>query len=215
VSFTYADAITGAHTVLNDVARARYTDANTFLYAQDAVREIAMLRPDLFVTTTNIACVAGTRQSLGADGLYVIDVIGVVGGRAVTKADLKTLARYNPNWQNDDAGECENWFPLYDDQTKRPQPQFIIYPPASVGQVLTVQHAYDPLATPPSAASETVPLPDQLKPAVEAYIVFRAESVDDEHVNSGRAAQFYTSFQTILGLSEKAKKTVIQEGRPQ
>ncbi|HQR20118.1 MAG TPA: hypothetical protein PKV98_04590 [Burkholderiaceae bacterium] len=214
---TYNDAITGAHRSLNDSAKTRYPDSATFPYAQDAIREIAMLRPDLFTLTGTINCTAGTvEQTLPAGGLYVIDIHGVVGGRAVTKGDLKTLARYRRDWRTDTAGPCENWFPIIDDQTKRPQPKYLIYPKAPAAQQLTAQYAYDPIITsPPTSVNDTMPVPDQFLPAVESYIIFRCEMADDEHVTSGRAQAAYTNFATIIGVDEKTRKMIVIEGRQQ
>jgi hypothetical protein len=212
---TYSDAIAGAHRSLNDASAVRYTAAATFAYAQDAIREIATLRPDLFISVAIINCTAGVvDQSIGTAGVYLVDVVGVVNGRAVVKGDLPTLMRYRRNWRYDTAGECENWFPVVDDATKRPSASFIIYPKAPVGQQLITHVVVEPILGTPVVADE-MPVPDQLLPAVESYIIFRCEMADDEHVNSGRAQAAYTNFATILGVDEKTRKTIVIEGRPQ
>jgi hypothetical protein len=211
---TYNQAIDDAHRSLNDALRTRYPDTVTFPYAQDGVREVAMLRPDLFVTTRDLACTPGEVEQTVAPDLYILDVLNVVGGSSVTKADLDTMRRYQRSWMTDTADEAENWFPIINDQTKRPQANFFIYPKAPAAQSLRVQTVSDPLATLPSAATETMPIPDQLLPAIASYIIFRCEMVDDEHVVSQRAQAAYTNFATILGVSEKNRKTIVQEGRP-
>lgn len=213
---TYNDAINGAHRSLNDSARTRYPDTVTFEYAKDAIREIAVVRPDMFTVRGVVTCIAGVEQSVAPNGLYVVDVIGVVNGRAVTKGDHETLRRHRRNWRDDPAGPCENWFPLLTDQTKRPHPVFFIYPPAPPGQVLQVQMCMDPfVAGEPANANVVMPIDAQLLPAVESYIIFRCEMADDEHVVQQRAQAAYTNFATIIGADEKASKTILIEGRPQ
>jgi hypothetical protein len=146
--------------------------------------------------------------------MYLIDVHAVEGGRSVTKADFDTLRRFRPGFRNDPADECENWFPISVDQTKRPQPDFYIYPKAPAGQVLWVQYVKEPFTTLP-VIGDAIPLDDQLAPAVTAYIIFRAEAIDDEHVLTQRAAQEYMRFAQIVGIAEAKRKTIIAEGRPQ
>jgi hypothetical protein len=208
---TYKDAIDGARKPLNDAAKIRYPDADLFLWAQDGIRETAFARPDLFTLLAPVTCVAGALQTVATatvPGLYVLDVQNVVGGSAVNKGDLDTLRRYARNWQNDDDDEAENWFPVTDDLAKRPQP-------APAGQVVMASYVIDPLATIPASTSVVMPIPDNLLPAIESYVVFRAESIDDEHVNSGRSQAAYANFRSILGIAEKARKMNAPEGRPQ
>jgi hypothetical protein len=216
---TYSDAITGAHRTLNDSARTRYPDIVTFEYAQDALREIYTARPDMFVGVGNVPCGDGVAKDghveidAGAVGLYVLDVISVAGGRAVTRGDFETLRRYRPTWRTDPVGPCQHWFPMPTDQMKRPDSKFLIYPPAPEGQELVVQ--FVSLLVLPTAQADLIQLPDYLLPAIESYIVFRCEMVDDEHVVQQRAQAAYTNFATIIGVDDKAQKTVVLEGRPQ
>ena len=215
---TFQQAIDSARIPLNDAAKVRYPDDVLLGYAIDAVREIAVYRPDLFRTLGPLACVAGDVRTSVAQcnppGLYIIDVHNVQGGDAVTKADFDTLRRLRPGWRNDPAGPAQNWFPVTVDQSKRPQAEFYHYPKAPAGQTLWVEYVKEPFTTTPVYA-DTIPLDAQLTPAVQAYITFRAESVDDEHVLTQRAAQEYTRFAQIVGIAEAKRKTVVTEGRPQ
>lgn len=49
-----------------------------------------------------------------------------------------------------------------------------------------------------AALADEFPLPARFVQIVADYLVFRAESKDDEHVNSGRSAQFGQLFTTEL-----------------
>jgi hypothetical protein len=216
---TFQIAIDNARLSLNDKLKVRYPDAACLVFGADGVRETAILRPDLFTITQAIACIPGqlvqTVDTAVPRGLYVIDVQGVVGGKAVHKADFDTMRRFNPNFRNDAAGPAENWFPITDDQTKKPQPTYYIYPKAPSGQQLITQYVYDPLDGVTVTLSTPIPLADQLIPAIESYVIFRAEMGDDEHAVSGRAQAAYSNFMQLLGVAEKSRKMIVQEGRPQ
>lgn len=53
---------------------------------------------------------------------------------------------------------------------------------------------YSVLPTGEAALSDALPVPARYMQAVASYIVAMAESADDEHVNSGRAAAFMKLF---------------------
>jgi hypothetical protein len=217
---SYQNAIDGARKSLNDRNKVRYPDADCLVFAIDGVREVAFNRPDLFmVNDAELSCVVdAVKQSvagLSPKGLYVIDVLDVKDGSAITKGDLETLRRFRPSWRTDTSDEAQNWFPITNDQSKRPQAEFFVYPPAPTGQKLHVQYVQDPIAGNTPALADAIPLPDNLVPAIESYIIFRCEMADDEHVVQQRAQAAYSNFATILGISEKTRKLIVQEGKPQ
>lgn len=49
------------------------------------------------------------------------------------------------------------------------------------------------------AFAGTLPVPDEFFPAVSAYVTGMAETVDDEHVNRGRADLFLKLFGVSIG----------------
>jgi hypothetical protein len=80
-----------------------------------------------------------------------------------------------------------------------------------VGIVLVGEYAQTP---PDYALNDTIDLlPDAFFTAVVDGTVYLAESVDDEHVNSGRAKLFQDSFLATLGASLQARSvTDTEEG---
>ena len=55
-------------------------------------------------------------------------------------------------------------------------------------------------------------LPDAYFPAIVDGTVFLAESIDNEHVNSNRAALFQQSFSQALGISSQTRQITDTEG---
>jgi hypothetical protein len=66
-----------------------------------------------------------------------------------------------------------------------------VYPPAPADQIVEVLYVRIPSEY---AIDADTGLPAIYGDAITDYIVYRAESRDDEHVNSNRAAQFLASF---------------------
>ncbi len=207
---TFQQAADTARLVLGDPEKVRYPDDVMLTFGADCVREIAMAREDLFAVVQDVACTPGTvRQTVGGAsngyGLHVIDVQGIVDGDAITMGDLLNLRQFQPSWRNDTAGPAQNWFPIAVTEAKKPVHDFYIYPKAPNAQSLVVHFVQDPFAGGDPSISDDIPLPDEFLPAVEWYMVFRAEAGDEEHVNSNRAAQAYQMFGSIVGVEAREK----------
>jgi hypothetical protein len=206
-----------------------HTDDELMAYTVAGARETAILRPDLFVAEHEYTCQAGNvlQDAASVGALYVIDVMGVKGGTnlpgggapyatAVLKADLDTMRRFDRSWALRDAATAENWFPYPSDQSKRPQSKFYIYPKAPANQALGLQVVQDPWhGITVSLETELAVMPKEILEVQFEYVVFRAESKNDESALSQRAIASWNRFVDVLGRSELKRKIVQQEGRPQ
>ncbi len=185
------DAITVARGILQDTdsTNYRYSSADLLLYGNDALDAMTLLAPHLFYTDGDVTCIEGSAlQTISFDdALSLVKVRRIKNGNAVVQADPETLDAFDSSWQEASNAAAVNWFPVANDPMR-----FMIYPPAPTGQILEVVYVRIPTEY---ALTDDTGLPTTYKDAVADYIVYRAESRDDEHVNSNRAAQFLTSFQ--------------------
>ena len=192
--------VTEVRRIIQDVnSPQRYSDATLLGFANQALRRISVLRPDLFAYIGEIPCTAGAvLQSPPADSIRIMEIFQVKGGDGVTEANRETLDQTYPGWMNDPAGPTVNWM-----RHVRNSNRFFIYPKAPAGQVLIGEYA----KTPPvyEADDDVDLLPDAYFPVVVDCTVFLAESVDNEHVNSNRAQLFQQSFTQALGVSAQAR----------
>lgn len=194
------DVVTEARRLLQDISTPqRYSDAVLLGFANQTLKRMSVLRPDLFAYIGEITCTAGAViQSPPADSIRVIEIFQVKDGSGVTEVDRNSLDQTYPGWMNDTAGPAVNWM-----RHVRNPNKFFIYPKAPVGQILIGEYAQTP---PTYTGSETVALlPDAFFPVVVDGTVFLAESVDNEHVNSNRAQLFQQSFTQALGVSAQAR----------
>lgn len=195
---TPQDIITQARymTLDTDSTVPRQTSAELLGYVNEGLKEAAILRPDLFSTVGDMTCVAGQCEQAITfqDATRLLDVLCIHGGTALTPFDRATMDQFRPGWRTDAAGPAQNWSPLNNDPL-----QFFIYPKAPAGQVLDVRYVRNPGTY---ALGDTIgDLPESYAPALASYVVFRAESKDDEHVLSQRAAAQYAVFKSLFGVS--------------
>lgn len=186
-----------ARYIVNDTDSALYRQSNDELvkYVNAGLQEACELMPESFRTTGDFTCTSGqTEQAVNfEDARRLVDVVRIKNGSAVFITDLNTLSQFNPTWATDDAAAAQNWAPKSGDPLR-----FYIYPKAPVSQVLEIDYIRNPSTVALEDAIANVPL--TWESALADYVVYRAESKDDEHVNSGRAALHYASFvQKITG----------------
>ena len=81
--------------------------------------------------------------------------------------------------------------------------RFFVYPAPAAGVVLIGEYAQTP---PDYTLDQEITFPtDAYFPATVDGVVFLAESIDNEHVNSGRAKLFQDSFIQGLGVSLQSR----------
>ncbi len=193
---TPSDIIVECRRLLNDtLAPYRYSDAMLLGYVNQILKRTAVLRPDLFGETGDIAVAANTTlQSLPADAHRLIDIFQVKDGDTVTEVDRETMSRNYPSWMSDAAGTPVNFMRHVRNPTK-----FFLYPKPVAGTVLVGEYAKTPADY--TISQSILQPPSSFFGALVDGVVFLASSVDDEHVNSGRAKMFLDSFTQQLGVS--------------
>ena len=186
---TPADVITEVRRIVQDTsAPYRYSDADLLGYVNQTLKRMALLRPDLFGVIDDVATTAGSAvQTLPTDAIRLIDVFSVKGGGAVTETDRETMDRNYPSWSVEAAGTPVNYMRHVKNPTR-----FFLYPPPAAGVELVVEYAKVP---DDYALNDTIAaVPAAFMPTLVSGAVFMAQSIDDEHVNSGRAKLFLDAF---------------------
>ena len=200
------DVVTEVRRMLQDEnTPQRYSDAVLIGFANQSLKRIAVLRPDLFAHVSTITCVENeVIQTAPTDSLRIIEVYSVSGGNGIIETNRESLDQAYPQWMNDTASAAVNWM-----RHTRNANKFFIYPKAPAAQVLDIEYAQ----TPPTYDGTTTVtlLTDAYIPVVIDATIFLAESVDNEHVNSNRAALFLQSFTRALGLNLAANITTDTE----
>lgn len=205
---TPADIITEARVLVQDTRTPyRYSDTLMLGWVNQTLKRMAVLRPDLFSFIGDIPTTDNTvLQSCPSDSLRLVEIFQIKNGDAVTEVNRDVLDQMYPNWVNEAAGTPVNFM-----RHVRSPNKFFLYPRPTSGVVLVGEYAQVP---PTYTINQTITsLPDAYLPVAVDGVVFLAESVDNEHVNSGRAKLFQDSFNQTLAAGLQVRNiTDTEEG---
>ena len=201
---TPAGIITEVRRLLQDSdTTQRYSDTVLLGFVNQTLKRTALLRPDLFARQTTMTCETNAVvQSAPNDSYRMMDVFSVVGGGGVVETTREQLDQARPTWVTDVSGSTENWM-----RNLRNPNKFFIYTKSPAGQQLNIEYSQTPIDY---ASGDTILfIPETHFPTIVDGAVFLAESIDNEHVNSGRAKLYYDAF--IQGLSGSASNRLIAD----
>lgn len=201
---------------LNDTTSVRWPVSELVRYLNDGQREVVLYRPDAMVTNQTITCVAGSKQTIPANGAKLIDVVrNAAAGttkKAVRVVKREILDSTVPNWHNV-TGVNEILHYTYDPRDPK---TFYVYPPATTSAQLDIIYsAYPTDVTEPadgatySAVTGNISLPDIYGNVLLDYILYRAYTKDSDFAgNAARAQAYYAGFANALGIEIKATVSV-------
>lgn len=201
------EVITEARRLIQDTKSPfRYSDTVMLGFVNQTLKRMVLLRPDLFTTIGDITLTADTvLQDCPAGAVRLVEIFRVKNGSAVVEVSRKTLDQTYPDWVNDPADRPVNFMRHVRNPTK-----FFVYPRPTSGVVLEGEYVA-PL--PDYNLNDTIDLPEAYFSPLIDGVVFLAESVDDEHVNSGRAKLYQDSFVQSLGIGLQSRTiTDTEEG---
>lgn len=177
----------------NDSLGFRQTNDELLRYVNDGIREASLLESKYFYTSGNFQCLQSqTEQTVTfADAQKLIDVLRIKDGSQVFQTSIAAIAQFNPNWSSDPEGAAQNWARYEGDPLR-----FYIYPKAPNMQLLEVIYVRNPAVY---ALNDPIgEIPQSWESAIADYVIYRAESKDDEHTVSGRAMASYSSFKSKI-----------------
>lgn len=203
------EILTRAGDLLQDTGNVRWTQAELLRYLNDARRELAIHRPDVYSTTYVMTAVVGSKQTIPSDGTKFIDVIRNVNadntpGRAVRIIEREILDSQDPDWHTRTSSNVTRHF-MYDERTPK---TFYVYPAAASGHKLEISYSKSPVDVTNGDLSSTSILAaeDIYVGTMLDYVLYRAFSKDAEYAgNMQRADLHYRAFATSLGLSNRKR----------
>lgn len=207
---TPQEIIDEARVLINDnnsLMPKRFTDADLLKFVNRALREAAMVRPDLFMDEITFSLTAGSpRQEVSQDVIRIVQVHRITNGEAIVEVDKTTMDQHYPAWTTETAASPVNWM-----RHPRNPRAFYLYPRPSTGlsvdiEVVEVPEDY--------ALGDTIALSDGYKSALVNCVAYFAEIVDDESAESGRAKFMYDSFLQMLG-ADMTQRAVVDNDNGQ
>lgn len=209
---------------LQDNTSIRWPVAELVRYLNDGQREVVLYRPDSMVTNATVSCVAGSRQTLPANGAKLIDVLrnsaATSAKRAIRQTNREILDAQVPGWHQI-TGSVDVLHYTYDPRDPK---VFYVYPPATAQAQVDVVYASYPTdvvepaeGTTYTSVTGNISLPDIYGNVLQDYILYRAYMKDSEYAgNAQRAQAHYAAFANALGIEMKATVAVApsQTGNP-
>lgn len=188
---TPADVISSARNLYNDADSALYRKSDTELlaYFNEGVKEMSVLLPAPWYTVGDVDCTPGEVEQmvLFEDAQTLVRVLCIHGGDALTPFDMAAMDAFYPGWRAATAGAARQWAAFPGDPLR-----FFLDRKAPAEQTVDVLYVRNPTTL--TLTDTITEVPSGRIPALVDYVVYRAESADDEHALSQRATSHYASF---------------------
>lgn len=192
---------------LNDPSYVRWTVADLVDYLNDGVLQTVIARPQANVVTRVLELTEGTRQTLPADAIALIEVQrNVPSGRVVRHVDKQTMDAAAPLWHGStrmvDARDYA--FDQRDPKT------FFVYPPAhTTSKVETLLSVRPDLAgvpaTPGTDPWDPFPLAPEYQEPVRLWMLHRAYANDTGAGSLAKSSSYFNQFFQWFGIDAQAK----------
>ena len=200
------DILDRAAIILQDNTNVRFPNAELLKFLNDAQKEVVLHRPDANMVNTTYACVDGSKQTVPAAALRLIEVVRNVGGRAVTQVERRVLDETLPNWHETAAGTNKIEHFVYDPADPK---NFYVYPKgAAADHSLEIVYSSSPSEITISdfgTDTTTIDLDDVYANCILDYVLYRSYQKDSEFAgNAQRAMMHYQSFANAIGMKTQA-----------
>ena len=199
MSFPASTILTSVSTTLLDTANYTWSQAELLEYLTEGLQATAALKPNSYITEVAFAPVAGTNQTLPADGVALIDIQRNTGGRVVTQVDKELLDESTRFWPNSTQSAIAQHF-TYDPRNPL---NFVLFPPSTGTGTLDLVYA----AVPPTVTtgSQTINLVAAYVPALIDYVLSRAYAKNSKRQDLSKAQAYLGQWAQKMGGKAQAE----------
>lgn len=208
---TVSEVVGNAKLVLQEITESgtRWANEELIGWLNEFYQAAVQLKPDASTINEELELVSGTKQSLPASGLRLVDVVRNTGVGSDMLAVMVTTRRALDStrraWHSDPKSQNIEQY-VFDDMNPD---TFYVYPPAEAGAALEIIYSSVPIPHDKAGglsaiADEKFKLNDAFVPIALDYILYRAYAKDAEHAaNLQRSQMHYNAF--MQQLSGKAQ----------
>lgn len=188
-TISVASILNRVSVLLQDTTNVRWPQLELLDWLNDAQREIALHKPNVYVKNINVTLVAGTKQSIPVDGNSLISVPRNIGGNAIRITSREVLDAQIPDWHLASKASVKVVHYCYSDADPK---NFYVYPPSPGGNSVEIIYSASPVN---AALAGTISVDDIYSSALVDYMAYRAYSKDTEYAaNSQNASNHYQIF---------------------
>lgn len=185
-----------------DPGGLQWLDAELLAWLNEGALEVIRIRPEASAVTVAGSLVAGTQQSLPADGMTMLTVdyngTSSAPGRVCKLINRRQLDATQPDWHTQTRKKEVVWV-----MVSEANPQlFWVYPPNDGTGQITFTYSKYPTAV--AALTDLIPVANTFMAPLVDYICFRAYQKQLESKESqGRAAEHRQLFENAMGITNK------------
>lgn len=200
MAVTVAEIVNNAKRILQEVTSegTRWTNDELAGWLNEFYQAAVGLKPDVSTVNEEVTLATGTKQSIPAAGLRLLDVIRNTTGKmtGISVTTRKSLDTVRRAWHSDPASTRIEHY-VFDDLDPT---TFYVYPPADTGTDVEILYSTVPephdLSTGFSVYSlEDFKLNDAHAPAATDYLLYRAFAKDAETPqNLNRSQMHYQNY---------------------
>jgi hypothetical protein len=203
-TITALSIIAKASRILQDIANARWSTSDLLDVLNDGQRAIVIAKPSANITTTPISLVAGTLQSLPANGIVIEEITrnmgidGLTPGPVILPMQKAVLDISFPGWHQDNPDFTVVYY-CYN--TKTPK-IFYVYPPQPAGTQHTIEALISANPVDVPDIGYVISLDDVYSIPLEEYVLYRSFLRDAEAstLDYQRAKDHFQNFMALVGL---------------
>jgi hypothetical protein len=194
---------------LQDTAGATWDDADMVRYINQALRQLALARPDAFSETKVVTLAAGTKQAVPAGDYMLLDCVrnmgadGATPGYPITWASREDLDAFR-TWHK---GSGKSYVEHYHYDPKVDRLVYYVYPfkksTSTVQIEIVVSASYTKVTTANQATDLDHPLDDRYEQPIKDWMMRCAYLKETSVASTQKAKEFQMSFYTALGLKSK------------
>lgn len=185
--------------IIQDLTNVRWPASELLNWLNDARRELAVLRPDIYSVSATQSLATGAKQSLPTGGLRLMDVPRNTSGAAITVTHRGFLDQQNPTWHTSITPSTTIKHFMTDE---RDPSTYWVYPPAASGA--SVEIIYQAAPTDYAAGATLSSYEELYGGAFVDYVCYRAFSKDSEYAgNAQRALAHYQQYTNALGIGRQ------------
>lgn len=184
-------------TQLNDVEGITWDTLTLFLAMNRALNTLVLMRPDASTKVVQMELVAGTRQSIPADGYLLINVVRNIrtdggDGRAVSLVSKDDMD-LSPNWHQISGKGVEHY--IFDSRAPK---TFFIYPRVNAGSKVEIEYsAHLPTLTEDNLGDE-MPVDSEYEQPLYELMLYKLLSGDSGQAITGQG--HLSAAATMLGV---------------
>lgn len=206
-----------AKILVQDTTGVRWPDTEWLGWLNSGQREICIERPNACTKLASTPLVAGTKQSIPADGIMFLDFVrnmgaaGAAPGTAPRKVARQMLDSLLPGWHSATPNAVVQHF-VFEPMAPK---NYYCYPPQPAGTTQQGEILYTANPTDCATMNSAIALDDIYETVLLDYLMYRAYAKDNEFVgNAERSLMSRKAFDAAIGVKTQIDAAVVAPFNP-